>query len=148
MSKKSSKKTDEPKFYELSEESINSFYEVFNKKIFPLSLRFQFLGAKQDCLIKLTRLADKYVFLMEKDILVEINEEIFEAFDAESITILIEQEIDKIFMDGNSGKIKLIKPDLSTFSAIINKYGVDKVARANQVQELYDQQSKDDDFLI
>ena len=28
-------------------------------------------------------------------------------------------------------------------SAIINKYGVDKVAKANQVEELYNQQVKD-----
>jgi hypothetical protein len=56
---------------------------------------------------------------------------------------LIEQEIDKVSIDAQSGKIKMIKPDLTTFSAIINKYGVDKVAKANQVEELYQQQVKD-----
>ena len=39
--------------------------------------------------------------------------------------------------------IKMVKPDLSTFSALINKYGVDKVSKANQVELLYEQQQKD-----
>jgi hypothetical protein len=37
----------------------------------------------------------------------------------------------------------MIKPDLTTFSSLITKYGVDKVAKANQVEELYQQQVKD-----
>jgi hypothetical protein len=54
-----------------------------------------------------------------------------------------ETEIDKISVDTQSGKIKLIKPDLTTFSSLISKYGVDKVAKANQIEELYQQQVKD-----
>jgi hypothetical protein len=73
-------------------------------------------------------------------------------FEEESITILIEQEIDKVSMNIETGKIKLIKPDLTTFSALINKYGVDKIARANKVEELYQQQVKDgkqdEEFIV
>lgn len=64
-------------------------------------------------------------------------------FDDESIQILIEQEIDKVTMNIETGKIKLIKTDLNTFSAIVNKYGVEKVARANKVEELYHEQKQD-----
>jgi hypothetical protein len=76
-------------------------------------------------------------------LIVQVNEDLMSVFEDESITILIEQEIDKISIDTQSGKIKMIKPDLTTFSSLITKYGVDKVARANQVEELYQQQSKD-----
>ena len=48
-------------------------------------------------------------------------------FDDESIQILIEQEIDKVTMNIETGKIKLIKTDLNTFSAIVNKYGVESI---------------------
>ena len=64
-------------------------------------------------------------------------------FDEESVQILIEQEIDKISINIDNGKIKLIKTDLNTFSAIVNKYGVEKVARANKVEELYHEQKQD-----
>jgi hypothetical protein len=70
-------------------------------------------------------------------------------FDEESIQILMEQEIDKISVNMDSGKIKMVKPDLNTFSGLINKYGIEKVAKANKVEELYAEQKQDaeEDFL-
>ena len=65
------------------------------------------------------------------------------AFDDESVTILMEQEIDKIYINIETGKMKLIKTDLNTFSSLVNKYGVEKVARANKVEELYQDQKRD-----
>ena len=63
----------------------------------------------------------------------------------------MEQEIDKININIETGKIKFVKTDLNTFSAIVNKYGVEKVARANKVEELYQEQKKDgkveDEFI-
>lgn len=132
------------KFYELSDHSTEIFNSVFKKKTFPLSVGFRFIGSEnQKNLIKISKLSDQYVFLLEKELLVCINEDLIDKFDSESIEILIEQEIDKISIDIDKGKIKMIKPDLNTFSSLINKYGVDKVARANQVEDLYNQQVKD-----
>jgi hypothetical protein len=45
-------------------------------------------------------------------------------FDDESIDILLEQEIDKISFNIETGKVKLIKPDISTFSSLIKKWGI------------------------
>jgi hypothetical protein len=132
------------KLYEVSQDTQDTFYQVFNKKTFPVSVKFQFLGSEtQKTLIKISKLPDQYSFLLEKELLVMVNEDLMSVFDDESITILIEQEIDKISIDTQSGKIKMIKPDLTTFSSLISKYGVDKVAKANQVEELYQQQVKD-----
>jgi hypothetical protein len=128
----------------VSQDTQDTFYQVFNKKTFPVSVKFQFLGSEtQKTLIKISKLPDQYSFLLEKELLVMVNEDLMSVFDDESITILIEQEIDKISIDTQSGKIKMIKPDLTTFSSLISKYGVDKVAKANQVEELYQQQVKD-----
>ncbi len=139
------------RFYELSEDTISDFYEVFNKKSFPIPIKFQFIGdSKQKQLIKITKIPEDYTFLLKKEIKVLINEELITAYDEESISILFEQEIDKINLNLESGKIKLIRPDLSTFSSLVNKYGVDKVARANKVEELYQSQKKDSDseFIV
>jgi hypothetical protein len=132
------------KFYEVSEDGQQQFFKVFNKKSFPISVGFQFIGSeKQKQLIKISKLADQYGFLLNKELLVSINEDLLNVFDEESISILIEQEIDKVSIETESGKIKMIKPDLSTFSSLITKYGVEKVAKANQVEELYQQQKAD-----
>lgn len=132
------------KFYEVSQDTQDTFCKVFNKKSFPLAIKFQFIGCEsQKTLMKISKLSDQFSFLMDKELLVSVNEDLMSVFDDESITILIEQEIDKISIDTQSGKIKMIKPDLTTFSSLITKYGVDKVAKANQVEELYQQQVKD-----
>lgn len=137
------------KYYELSDETISKFNEVFNTKTFPLAVRFQFVGCEsQKQLIKISKMPDHFEFLLEKELLVIMNEDLFRVFDDESITILIEQELDKISISIDTGKIKLVKPDLTTFSGIVSKYGIEKVARANQVEELYDQQKKDGNEFI
>lgn len=141
------------KFYKISDDAKDAFYDVFNKKSFPMNVKFEFLGCeKQKELIKISKIPDQYAFTLDKELLVLINEDILSVFDEESIVILMEQEIDRININIESGKIKLIKPDLSTFSSLINKYGVEKVARANKVEELYQQQVKDgktdEEFIV
>jgi hypothetical protein len=132
-------------FYELSEDTISTFFEVFNKKSFPVSIKFQFEGdEKQKELIKISVIPPKYSFIIGKDLLVSINEDVLNAFDDESATILIEQQIESITMNIETGKIKLSKTDLNTFSSLVNKYGVEKVAKANLTQEIYSEQKKDE----
>ena len=140
-------------FYQLSEDTVSKFFEIFNKKTFPVSIKFQFMGdEKQKELIKIKLIAPNYAFITQKDLLVTINEDILNVFDDESVTILFEQEIDKINMNIETGKIKLLKTDLNTFSSLVNKYGVEKVARANKVEELYKEQRKDaeqdEEFIV
>lgn len=139
------------KFYKLSDDTIQTFKKVFIKKSFPFNIGFEFVGSEsQKNLIKITKLQDPIAFTLEKEMLVSMNEDLINVFDEESIEILIEQEIDKISINMDSGKVKLIKPDLTTFSSLINKYGIEKIAKANKVEELYQQQQKDNqevDFL-
>lgn len=140
-------------FYELDETTEELFMDVFNKKSFPVNVSFQFIGSsKQKQLIKVSKIADDFAFVLKKELKVIINEDLLNVFDEESVTILIEQEIDKININMESGKIKLVGTDLNTFSSIVNKYGVEKVARANKVEELYSEQQKDaktdEEFII
>lgn len=138
------------KFYKLSEDTINTFKRVFTRKSFPFNVGFEYLGCEnQKNLIKISKLSDQFSFILEKELLVQMNEDLMTVFDEESIQILIEQEIDKISINMDTGKIKMVKPDLNTFSSLINKYGIEKIAKANKVEELYSQQKEDsqEDFL-
>ena len=139
-------------FYELDSTTEGQFVEIFNKKSFPVNIKFLFQGnSKQKQMIKVSRIPDQYAFSLNKELLVSVNEDLFDVFDEDSITILIEQEIDKININMESGKIKLVSTDLNTFSSIVNKWGVDKVARANKVEELYVDQKADasnEEFII
>jgi hypothetical protein len=131
-------------YYEISDDTIEKFNSIFNKKSFPISVKFQFLGyEKQKNLIKISKVPDQFAFVLQKDLLIMINEDLINKFDDDSIEILMEQEINKISINIDSGKIKLVKPDLTTFSSLISKHGIEKVGRANQVEELYNQQLQD-----
>jgi hypothetical protein len=140
------------RFTELYQDTIDDFNKVFDKKSFPIPIKFQFIGdSKQKNLIKISKLADDIAFILKKELKVSINESLLNAYDEESITILFEQEIDKVNINIDTGKIKLVKTDLNTFSSLVNKYGVEKVARANKVEELYQQQRQDatdEEFII
>ena len=94
-------------------------------------------------LVKISKIPDDVSFILNKELKISINEDLLNVYDEESINILYEQELDRINYNLESGKIKLIKTDLNTFSSLVNKYGVDKIARANKVEELYQQQKKD-----
>ena len=138
------------KFYSLSDETIDTFKSIFSKKSFPFNVGFQFVGSEsQKNLIKISKMPDQFAFILEKELLVSINDDLMSVFEEESIQILMEQEIDKISVNMDTGKIKMVKPDLTTFSGLINKYGIEKVAKANKVEELYAEQKQDaeEDFL-
>jgi hypothetical protein len=138
-------------YYSLDETTEEMFMEIFNKKSFPVNVRFLFQGnSKQKQLIKLKKISEEYAFELGKELMVSINEDLLNVFDDESVKILMEQEIESININMESGKIKLVGPDLKTHSSIVNKWGVDKVARANKVEELYSEQKKDRDeeFII
>lgn len=124
------------KFYELSEDTISVFNEIVRKKCLN-DVAFQFMGNdSQKMVVKISKLADQYEYLLNKHILVSINEVLMAQFDDESISILFEQEIDKISFDLEKGKVKLVKPDISTFSSLIKKWGIEKISRANQLAEI------------
>jgi hypothetical protein len=131
-------------YYEVDSTTEELFMDIFNRKSFPMNIKFLFQGnTKQKQLVKVSKISDQYAFALGKELLISVNEDLLNVFDDDSITILIEQEIDKIHINMESGKIKLVSTDLNTFSSIVNKWGVEKVARANGTQELYADQQKD-----
>lgn len=140
------------RFAELYQDTIDDFLKIFDKKSFPIPIKFQFIGdSKQKNLIKISKIADDFSFILKKELKVSINENLLNVYDEESVTILFEHEIDKININIDTGKIKLVKTDLNTFSSLVNKYGVEKVARANKVEELYQSQKQDatdEEFII
>jgi hypothetical protein len=132
------------RFYDLSEDTVQIFNQVLGNKVMPVTFKFKFVGdSKQKRLIKISKFTDDVRFAFNVDMKVVINEALLESYDEESITILIEQEVDRIQYSLEKDQLKLVKPDLNTFSSLINKYGIESIARANKVEELYQQQLND-----
>ena len=134
----------ENKYSKTSEDVIETFTKIVNKKIGASSLKYSFVtNTKLKQVISLSKISDVNAFLYEKDILVQVNEDLYDKFDDTSVQILFEEEINKIHVKEETGKITLAKPDFQTFSGIIEKYGMEKVSTAKGIELLAIEQQAD-----
>ncbi|NPV12786.1 MAG: hypothetical protein HPY57_13445 [Ignavibacteria bacterium] len=133
-------------FKELEKDIVEFFIERLNTFNIPIDLKFYFQSnCKQKQLIKLTKIPDQYSVIMNKDILVQVNEEYFDAFSTEDEDInkiLFDQCIDLIEYDLDKGTFKIGKANFYATEGIIEKYTYDKVQRAVEVERLYEDQKK------
>lgn len=134
--KKEAKESKE-KFAKVMDETQEYFDAVMKKINQPFAIKFVLIQAdRQKVAVKVQKISDVYQFITNADVIVSFNETIFNALDETAKEILLLQEIDKVHVNIDSGKIKFTKPDMVTFSGIIKKFGLEKVARANQLNEL------------
>ena len=139
-----SQKKDAPKFEDASEDVIEGFNLILQKLDLPFTFKACYLSStKQKKMVTMKRLPAEYSKLLDKDVLIVFNESMYQPLDDLSKEILFEQEIAKISLDMENGNIKTVKPDLNTFSGLIKKWGIDAVAKANQVESLLSQQIDD-----
>jgi phosphoribosylformylglycinamidine (FGAM) synthase PurS component len=146
MAQRKAKKEKEPveKYFELSEDTVEAIKEIVSKMAMPFQVNFRYLGnAKQKTLIAVSKMQPQIAYMTNLHVLVQINEDYFDKFDEESKVILIRQELDRLQFDANSGSIKIAKPELTTSVGCITKYGIEAVARANKLQDLYADQQAD-----
>lgn len=143
--------TNQDKFIEISDDTQKFFDNILSNIHLPYSLNYQLVNAtKQKQVIKIMKVPEVYSFLMKVDMVLCFNENMFEKLDDKSKEILILQEIDKYTVDIENGRIRVNRPDLTTFSGIIKKYGWEDVSRANQLENLLESQNADqltDQFL-
>ena len=146
-------------FYKLGKETdTEDIIDFFNKRLESFALPdtpllyFQANIKQKKSLIKISKIPDQYKEEMNAVILVQVNPEYFDAFNSDNIElekpdnlleILFDQEIDKINIDGKTGKVSIKSRALNASRGIIDKYTFDDVARAEEIENLYGKQKKD-----
>ena len=133
------------KFDSITIETQEFFDKLISKISMPYNIKYLLVHAdRQKQIVKLHKLNEMLAFALQYDIILSINENLFNAIDDDTLKeILILQEIDKVSVNLETGRITVIRPDVVTFSGIINKYGLEAVARANQLEVLTVEQSQD-----
>jgi hypothetical protein len=94
-------------------------------------------------LIKLQKTNAVTEHLTALDLAIFINEDYLVKLEAKNAEILMWQEIDRLQFDINKGTFKIAKFPLQTTTGVLKKYGIDAVAEANELSELYTKQKKD-----
>ncbi len=136
----------EENFYEVSAEAEELFTKVTSKMALPFNINFKLVSNdKQKCLVTLSKVKDVFTYLYKIQVMVIFNDAYVSALDETAAEILIQQELDRIHFNMKTGKISIGAPELSTSVGVIKKYGIDEVARANKLEELYEDQKSDEE---
>ncbi|MDY0268761.1 putative metallopeptidase [Trichloromonas sp.] len=128
-------KTDQ--YYELDDEIIDFFKKIEQEFVFAIDFNYTFQSNnKQKKLIQIKKIPDNYAVLLNSEILVTVNDTLFDKLDEEIKTILFEQEIDKIIPNLEKGTFSITQPTLKTSTGIVKKHTYEKVERANEVERM------------
>ena len=128
----------ENKFYELSEDTLELIQGLVSKMALPFNLRIKYMGnSKQKQLVKLQKVSDVFSHITNIDLLMFVNEDYYIRLEEKNAEILIYQELDRLQFDIEKGTFKIAKFLLQTNPGVLKKYGIDAVAEANQLSDLY-----------
>jgi len=142
----STENENESKYYDLHEDTLEVIQTIIDKMALPFNIKIKFLGnSKLKTLCKLQKINDIFSHITGIDLIIFINEDYFISFDENKAEILIYQELDRLEFDLNKGTFKIAQYPLQTTIGVLKKYGIDAVAEANQLIELYSQQKLEAD---
>ena len=124
---------------------IDYFKKVIEKECYmPIEIKWVYtVNVKQKQLLKISKVSEQFVDLLNAELIVVFNEEYFDALEDVDKKILIEQELSKVEFNLEKGTIKISKPNLQTSVGLIKKYTYEKVERANDSEKLYAEQKDD-----
>lgn len=75
---------------------------------------------------KVIKANDLLKHMTNEDIIILLNETVFEQLSDEQKEMVIEELLAQVYFDDEKGKVVIIKPDVNTFSLFLRKYGYDK----------------------
>lgn len=133
-------------FYELSQDTLDTVKQLLEKMALPFSLKIMYLGTtKQKSLIKLKTASKEFQYKNGIDLIMYINEDYLIKLEPQNGEILIYQELDRLEFSIEKGTFKIGKFKLQTNPAVLNKYGIQEVADANELTFQFTKQKNDSD---
>jgi len=136
------------RYYELGEDVVVKFTEMVEKFAYnPIRIDYAFIGDNKlkDTVFKITKINDVNEFLTKKQLLITINQNIYDRISEqeEVIEILVREELSKIKINGETGKIKIEKYNFNSSKTIIEKYSYEEVSKAKELVKLISEQVAD-----
>lgn len=132
-------------YVKTGDDIIEYFEDIEKNFAHPFDVKYVFItNNTSKKLIKVNKLSDQLNFLLNAHVLVTINETFFDNFEDDTKVILINQELDKIECNAENGQVKInSNPLISTSSGIIEKYTLESVKNANELERQYLSQLKE-----
>ncbi len=133
--------------FDLGEDTLERLNGLIIKFVnSPVRLDYAFIGDnKLKKLIKVSKINDIYHHITKKQVLVTINESLWDllSHEDEIIELLVREEFNTLVINAESGKVKIEKPSFNTSNSIIEKYTFESVKRAKDIERLTLAQTED-----
>lgn len=136
------------KYTELSQENKDLFEKVLDGTSIPSWVIFKTLANnKQKEIYKINKANDVVEIITDGiNFIIILNEEIFDELTEEQKTCIIDECLAGVVYDGEKDTISLNKPDFTTYSGILTKYGHDDIITLNEsIKSLYDAKKQQED---
>jgi hypothetical protein len=122
--------------------------QIFNKFIDQADLQrvvnVKFLGCPELKQIgKVVKANDLLKFMTDNDVIILINEVIFDKLEQEQKELVVQELIAYVGYDFEKGKVVITQPDVNTFSLLLQKVGSEKYLKIQEVIRLAFEQLKD-----
>lgn len=133
----------EERYHEVDEDIVNEIEDLITKHVATtVKVDYTFVGdRKAKGLIAVSKIADKFAYVLNSPIIIEINELLWsqlrnEGGDGdEALLILFKEAFEPITVDDSTGKAKKVNASFSTTKGVLKKYDFDAVDRAHKLQE-------------
>lgn len=122
-------------YSELTEETSKYFYNIFDKQTTLTNyVRCSLLHDPSiKHLIIISKLSNPVSYLTKTEILVKINENIFDLLSDNQKELLILECLQKLHYDLDKDVLKMVQPDVQTFGSIIKKYSIETYLETQEI---------------
>jgi hypothetical protein len=114
------------KFEEVYEETLEIFNTHINKSGIPTFVNIKILSNSN---IKdfgvVTKSQDIVKFMTDYDVIIQINEPIFDKLEEQQKTYIVKDLLARIVYDMEKDKLCVNQPDVTTFSGVLRQYDID-----------------------
>lgn len=133
------------RYHEVFQDHEKLFTEFIDSIESISHLNVKILGynkLKEIC--KVSKATDILKHITNEDIIILLNETIFEQLEEDQKYMVVEEHVASIYYDPEKDKLSLIKPDVNTFSLLLQKHGYAKYERLNEtIKALYAQEEEE-----
>ncbi len=130
------------KYFDLSEDLEAYFTRAFSTAGLERVVNLRVIGCENQKTVYTPpkRVTGVYNFLTKEDVVITVNEQIFEMLEEQHRVIIAEEAIAHVGYDFEKDKLLIAKPDFYAFSGQITKYTYNEVKRCKDVlNALYSQ---------
>ena len=131
-------------YTEVSLDTQKIFNQLIDGARLERVVNIKFLGCPELKQIgKVVKANDLLKFMTDNDVIILINEVIFDKLEQDQKELVAQELIAYIGFDFEKGKLVITQPDVSTFSLLLKKVGSEKYLRIQEIIRLAFEQLKD-----